>query len=130
MYVLDTSTSEEMEHYADFITKIISGGIRDDSGEKPPKPDDILPEPDNRLTAEEFESFRGECLYKVGKRLEQLCCGDIEPIPLSYKEKENIEGKSVSKNKCACDYCRFKDICGNVGAKEIVPDPPKKTKES
>lgn len=130
MYVLDPSTSEEMEHYADYITKIISGGIEEGSGEKPPKPDDILPEPDNRLTAEEFESFRKECLGTVGKRLERLYGGDIEPIPLSYKEKENIEGKSVSRSKCACDYCRFKDICGNVGDKELVPDPPKKAKDS
>lgn len=130
MYILDPSTSEEMEHYADFIAKIISGGIGENPGEKPPTPDDILPEPDNRLTAEEFESFRSECLGIVGKRLKQLYNGDIEPVPLSYKEKENIEGKSVSRSKCACDYCRFKDICGNVGAKELVPDPPKKTKQS
>lgn len=127
MYVLDPSTSEEMEHYADFIARIISGGISDPN-EKLPTPEDILPEQDNRLTAQEFESFRGECLGNIKKRLELLYGGDIEPVPLSYKEKENVEGKSVSKSKCACDYCRFKDICGNAGAREEVPAPPKKEK--
>lgn len=129
MYVLDPSTSEEMQHYADYITEIISGGIGDNPDEKPPTPEDILPEPDNRITVEEFESFRSECLGTIRKRLELLYEGDIEPVPLSYKEKENIEGKSVSRSKCACDYCRFSDICGNAGAREEVPSAPKKEKE-
>lgn len=129
MYVLDPSTSEEMEHYADYIAKIISGGARD-TNEKLPKPEDILPELDNRLTAEEFESFRRECIGNIGSRLERLFDGDIEPVPLSYKEKENVEGKSVSHSKCACDYCRFKEICGNAGEREEVPAAPKKGKST
>lgn len=118
MYVLDNSTQEEMEHYARFIVDKIAGES-DNTAEL----SDFLPDEDNLLSSEDFAKFRENCLSTMRSKLNLLFDGSIDALPLAYTERgKKADGSAFKHDKCGCDYCQFKDICGNNGVKDIVPD--------
>lgn len=79
-------------------------------------------EPNTQNTAESayFSALRENVLKKVTENLDAVFGGRIDALPVNYCELEiQTDGKPASKAKKTCDYCIFKEICGNAGKNVI-----------
>ncbi len=82
----------------------------------------FTPDEYNQINLDKFDELKKDLLDFITQKLSELFSGDVSAIPLIFKEKSvDAKGKSSSKTKSPCDYCRFGDICKNCGkcSKEV-----------
>lgn len=76
----------------------------------------FIPDDFNCVDTEHFDELRTDITDFIRNKLQTLFSGDVCAMPLCYKEKSiDANGKASSKAKSPCDYCRFGDICKNMG---------------
>lgn len=132
LIIIDDATKREYEEYSkSVIDKIIEDDqmtglfqkeeseLTDDELEYKNGIDDIrellLPNSQNSLSTEEFESFLNDVRSAVANGYSELLEGDVSALPLEYTEKIVKLNKTENDNKLSCEYCRFGDICKNAG---------------
>lgn len=70
----------------------------------------------NSVDLDRFNELKDELIYFIRTKLTSLFSGNVTALPMCYKEKTfDATGKSLSKTKSPCDFCRFGDICKNMG---------------
>ncbi len=105
MLVVSEATSEEMNRYADYMSRR--------AGTKAEK---FIPKAENNLSEAEFSRLAESCKNHTAEALGRLYNGEVEAIPTVYREK--------SQQKRACSYCRFEHICGHSMQHELYAEPP------
>lgn len=120
LLIKDDVTSEDLRRYVDTVMeKITSEGELD---EKTAEKIRAAFEPTvlNQADAESFERLRGDLLDTVKGYLSALFDGNVSALPLVCTETHRkVDGGSESKIKEPCEYCGFKNICGNAGNNPI-----------
>lgn len=70
----------------------------------------------NSVDMDKFDEMKIDLTNFIRSKLASLFGGDVAALPLCYNERAiDANGKSLSKTKSPCDYCRFGDICKNSG---------------
>lgn len=121
LLINDEVTRKDLDGYLEFVLDKISseGGLDEKTAEMIKKT--FTPNALNQADAESFDKLRGDVLAAVGKELSALFDGDVSALPLVCTETHRgVNGKTESKRKDPCEYCRFGDICGNAGANAVT----------
>lgn len=133
LFIGDDATRADLKGYTDFLFgKIAEEGNIDEKALERIK-ESFLPNVLNSADAECFEKLRADCLAKVRENLERIFDGDVEAMPLVYKETYfDINGKPHNTDRDSCAFCSFGDICKNAGknAVEIKQAPAKASKSA
>ena len=120
LFIADEVTQKDLDAYLD----LVSQKLESDTSLDPKKREKIVRsfapnEKNNLAEAGLFNDLRENVMKKIKENLNDIFEGSIHAIPVSYYETiidtDGAAKKSTSKPKCACDYCRFKDICQNAG---------------
>lgn len=120
LLINDEITRGDLDGYLDFVLKKISseGELDEKTAETIKKA--FLPNALNQADAESFERLRSDLLAAVGGCFSALFGGDVSALPLICTETHcDINGKTSSKRKDPCEYCRFGAVCGNAGANAV-----------
>lgn len=120
LFIGDNATREDLKKYTDFLFgKIAAEGSIDDK-ELDRIKESFLPNVLSSADAECFEKLRDDCLAKVRENLGKIFDGDVEALPLVYKETYfNINGDTKNTDRDSCKFCNFSDICGNAGKNAV-----------
>lgn len=116
LFIKDKTTENDLKKYTDFIYKKFDS-------DKTIAPRDLAnikssfePKQLNVADADLFNVLRNDIINKVKENLDAIFSGTIDALPtLYYETYTKPDGKSGSKLKNACEYCRFKEICQNAG---------------
>lgn len=116
LFIKDDVTESDLKSYNDFIFKKFDedGTIAPDelAGIK----SSFEPKELNQADAKLFNELRADIIGKVTENLDAIFGGTIDALPTVYYETTiKPNGKSGSKFKNVCKYCRFKEICQNAG---------------
>lgn len=120
LFIKDEMTQSDLESYKKLVFDKL-----DKDGFLEPKELETLkssfePNPQNTAESAYFDDLRENVLKKVRENLGAVFGGKIDALPLNYYELEiQTDGKPRSKAHKTCDYCIFKEICGNAG-KNII----------
>ena len=122
LYVRDENTDDETEKFADFLIEKINeeagNSLDEKTIEKIKKA--FVPEGENAPDADKFRELRDACTLLLQKNFSDIFGGNIEALPIKYKETViKADGGSSSNKKLPCKYCRFKSICRNAGENAI-----------
>lgn len=120
LFIKDEMTQSDLESYK----KLVFDKLDSDGFLEPKELETIKKsfEPNLRNTAESayFDSLRENVLKKVTENLSAVFGGRIDALPVNYYELEiQTDGRSKPKSTNTCDYCIFKEICGNAGKNVI-----------
>ncbi len=82
----------------------------------------LMPDDSCTVDASKFNDLRKDLEASISEKLSSLYNGDISATPQCHKEQiVNVKGKTSSKEKVPCEYCRYKNICNHTGA-PVFPD--------
>lgn len=123
LFIKDEETESDLESYK----KLVFDKLDSDGFLEPKELAELKSsfEPGVQNTAESgyFDRLRENVLKKVTENLGAVFGGNINALPLNYCEFEiQPDGKKKSKPQKICEYCAFKEICGNAGKNVIKPE--------
>lgn len=116
LFIKDDVTEEDLNRYKEVVFKKFEndGSIEPKDLEKIKS--SFEPKEQNLAEFEFFDDLRRDIMEKITENLNALFGGTIDAYPTQYYETSiAADGGKKSKLKDPCEYCRFKDICGNAG---------------
>lgn len=120
LLINDEVTRGDLDGYLSFVLDKISSEEELDEKTVETIKKTFLPNALNQADAESFEQLREDLLSAIGDNLSALFDGDVSALPLVCTETHcDVNGKTASKVKNPCEYCRFNDICGNTGTNAV-----------
>lgn len=116
LFIRDDVTESDLENYK----QTIFGKFESDSTIDPKVLEKIKssyePKVQNLAEAELFNELRLDVMRKITENLDAVFGGTVDALPTTYYEAAiKPDGSESSKYRDPCEYCRFKDICGNAG---------------
>lgn len=120
LFIKDDVTSADLQKYVDTVLEKINseGALDEKTADKIRRA--FEPTVLNQADAESFEQLRGDLLDTVKGYLSALFGGNVSALPLVCTETHRkVDGGSENNVKDPCEYCGFKNICGNAGNNPI-----------
>lgn len=116
LFIKDKTTEKDLKNYTDFIYEKFDSDKTVSPKELANIKSSFEPKQLNVADADQFNELRNDIISKVKENLNAIFGGTVDALPtLYYETYTKPDGKSGSKYKNACEYCRFKEICQNAG---------------